>query len=71
MIEGSGSESVHRGQLLPRYAAASLSDPDPNWWFGIQIGNIVDPDPGSGGFLNPGSGIRNPGWVKIKDPDPG
>jgi hypothetical protein len=26
-------------------------------------------DPGSGAFLTPGSGIRDPGWVK--NPDPG
>jgi hypothetical protein len=28
-------------------------------------------DPGSGAFLTPGSGIRDPGWVKSQDPDPG
>jgi hypothetical protein len=28
-------------------------------------------DPESGAFLNPGSGIRDPGWVKYQDPDPG
>ncbi len=26
---------------------------------------------GPGAFLTPGSGIRDPGWVKSKDPDPG
>ncbi len=63
---GSGSrrpENV-RIRILTRIgntAAASLSDPDPNW-FGIQIGSAADP--GSGAFLTPG-------WVKIQDPDPG
>ncbi len=28
-------------------------------------------DPGSGAYLTPGSGIRDPGWVKRQDPDPG
>ncbi len=40
--------------------------------------SAADPDPGSGA-LTPGSGIRclcdpwirDPGWVKSKDPDPG
>jgi hypothetical protein len=33
--------------------------------------SVADPDPGSGAFLTPGSGIRDPGWVKCQDPDPG
>jgi hypothetical protein len=33
--------------------------------------SVADPDPGSGAFLTPGSGIRDPGWVKSQDPDPG
>jgi hypothetical protein len=41
--------------------------------------SIVDPDPGSGAFLIPGFGIRclfdpwirDPGWIKNQDPDPG
>jgi hypothetical protein len=35
--------------------------------------SVADPDPGSGAFLTPGSGIRNTGWVKNQDPypDPG
>ncbi len=28
-------------------------------------------DPGSGAYLTPGSGIRDRGWVKNQDPDPG
>jgi hypothetical protein len=28
-------------------------------------------DPGSGAFLTPGSGIRDPGWVESQHPDPG
>jgi hypothetical protein len=28
-------------------------------------------DTGAGAFLTPGSGIRDPGWVKNQDPDPG
>jgi hypothetical protein len=28
-------------------------------------------DPGSGVFLTPGSGIRDPGWVESQHPDPG
>jgi hypothetical protein len=28
-------------------------------------------DPGSGAFLTPESEIRDPGWVKNQDPDPG
>ncbi len=27
-------------------------------------------DPGSGAFLTPGSGFRDPGWVKSQNPDP-
>jgi len=53
----------------------------------IGTGSVADPDPGSGAFLTPGSGIRNrfflllfldpgseirdPGWVKIRIRDPG
>jgi hypothetical protein len=43
--------------------------------------SVADPNPGSGAFFTPGSGIRDglkvririwdPGWVKCKDPDPG
>jgi hypothetical protein len=33
--------------------------------------SVADPDPGSGAFLTPGSGTRDPGWVKNQDPDPG
>jgi hypothetical protein len=33
--------------------------------------SVADPDPGSGAFFTPGSGIRVPGWVKSQDPDPG
>ncbi len=33
--------------------------------------SIANPDPGSGAFLTPGSGIRDPVWVKNQDPDPG
>ncbi len=28
--------------------------------------SFADPDPGSGAFLTPGSGIRVPGWIKKK-----
>ncbi len=28
--------------------------------------SVADPDPGSGAFLIPASGVRDPGWVKIK-----
>jgi hypothetical protein len=31
--------------------------------------SVADPDPGSGAFLTPW--IRDPGWVKSKDLDPG
>ncbi len=31
----------------------------------------MDTDPGTGAFSTPGSGIRDPGWVKSQDPDPG
>jgi hypothetical protein len=33
--------------------------------------SVADPDPGSGSFLTPRSGIEGPGWVKNQDPDPG
>jgi hypothetical protein len=33
--------------------------------------SVADPDPGSGAFLTPGSGNRDPGWVESQDPDPG
>ncbi len=29
--------------------------------------SVADPDPGSGAFLTPGSGIQDPGWVKSQD----
>jgi hypothetical protein len=32
--------------------------------------SVKDPNPGSDGFLTPGSGIRDLGWVKNQDPDP-
>ncbi len=31
-----------------------------------DFGSVADPDPGSGAFLTPGSGIRGPEWVKIR-----
>jgi hypothetical protein len=33
--------------------------------------SVADPDPGSGAFLTPASGLRDPGWVKNQDPDSG
>jgi hypothetical protein len=33
-------------------------------------GSVADPDSGSGAFLISGSGIWDPEWVKIHDPDP-
>jgi hypothetical protein len=37
------------------------------------VGSVADPDPGSGAFLTLGSGIHDPGWVKIRirDEQPG
>jgi hypothetical protein len=35
-------------------------------FFGLGTGSVADPDPGSGAFLTPGSGIRNRFF-----PDPG
>ncbi len=32
--------------------------------------SVADKDPGSGAFLTPGSGFRDPGWVKSQNPDP-
>jgi hypothetical protein len=32
---------------------------------------VADPDPGSSAFLTPGSGIKDPRWVKSQDSDPG
>jgi hypothetical protein len=32
------------------------------------LSSVADPDPGSSAFLNSGSGIRDPGWVKNQDP---
>ena len=29
--------------------------------------SAADPDPGSGDFLTPGSGIQDPGWLKNPD----
>jgi hypothetical protein len=37
----------------------------------LRVGSVADPDPGSGAFLSPGSGIRDPGWVESQHPDPG
>jgi hypothetical protein len=28
----------------------------------LEPGSVADPDPGSGAFLTPGSGIRDPGF---------
>ena len=33
--------------------------------------SVADPDPGSGGFLTPGSGIRNVFFSGSRIPDPG
>jgi hypothetical protein len=33
--------------------------------------SVADPDPGSGAFLTPGSGIRDPGWLESQHLDPG
>jgi hypothetical protein len=33
----------------------------------LLSGSVADPS-GSGAFLTPGSGIRDPGWVKNQDP---
>ncbi len=37
--------------------------------------SVADPYPGSGTFLTPGSGIRDPGWkkvsIRIRDEQPG
>jgi hypothetical protein len=35
------------------------------------IASVADPDPVSGPFLTPVSGIRDPGWVKNQDTDLG
>ncbi len=37
----------------------------------VTLISIADLDPGSGAFLTPGSGIRDPGWVERQHPDPG
>ncbi len=37
----------------------------------VTLVSVADPDPGSGAFLTPGSGIRDPGWVESQHPDPG
>jgi hypothetical protein len=34
---------------------------------GHYSNSLADPDPGSGAFLTPGSGLRDPGWVKSQD----
>jgi hypothetical protein len=36
----------------------------------VEISTVADPDPGSGAFLTPGSGIPDSGWVKNQDPGP-
>jgi hypothetical protein len=36
-----------------------------------QVLRIPIRDPEFGAFFTPGSGIRDPGWVKIQDPDSG
>jgi hypothetical protein len=40
-------------------------------WRNTIATSVADPDPGSGDFLTPGSGIQDPGCVKNQDPDPG
>jgi hypothetical protein len=37
----------------------------------LDLISVADPDPGSGAFLTPGSGIRYPGWVESQHPDSG
>jgi hypothetical protein len=37
----------------------------------VKENSTVDSDPESGAFLTPGSGIRDPGWVKKQYPDMG
>ncbi len=34
-----------------------------------SMSNVADPDPGSGGLFDPW--VRDPGWLKSQDPDPG
>jgi hypothetical protein len=46
------------------FLSLKREDPDPK-------GSVADPDPGSGAFLTPGSGIRDPRCVKNQDPIPG
>jgi hypothetical protein len=33
--------------------------------------SVADPDPGSGAFLTPGSGIRDGSKIRIRDEQPG
>jgi hypothetical protein len=48
----------------------SLPNVNPDAGFGMQVhGNVANPDPGSGAFFDPW--IRDLGWVKNQDPDPG
>jgi hypothetical protein len=47
--------------VRPRYSGKKV----------IKVCSVTDPDPGSGAFWTPGSGIRGPRWVKNQDSDPG
>jgi hypothetical protein len=43
-------------------------DADVQLWY-LLVSSIADPDPGSGAFMTPGSGIRI-GFFRIPDPKP-
>jgi hypothetical protein len=56
---------------VPRSRGAKKhTDPDSGCTVYRQY-SVADLDPGSVAFLTLGSRIRDPGWVKSLDPDPG
>jgi hypothetical protein len=50
-------------------SAARLTPPQHTILF--YFFSVADPDPGSGAFSTPGSGIQDPGGVESQHPDPG
>ncbi len=52
------------------YKSANISKITKFGKLGVEY-SVENPDPESGAFLTPGSGIQDPGWVKNRNPDPG
>ncbi len=72
-------EEEDGGEAVQHLTGLQLTLPSDTHILGAQECSVEDPDTGSGAFLASGSGIRclfglwirDQGWVKSKDPEPG